>query len=200
MCNLYSMTATVDEMKRLFGPFEGDRDNLPPFDEIYPGRAAPVLRHGETGALTLEMMTWGFPGPAAAKGRPVTNVRNLDSPFWRSAIDNPQRRCLVPVTAFCEWAAEPDPVTRRKSKIWFGLSEGSASLFAFAGLWRPGEGGPFMAFLTCEANETVGAVHPKAMPVMLRPEDGLRWLGESREQACTLAVPFPDTDMRQIQS
>ena len=26
-----------------------------------------------------------------------------------------------------------------------------------------------MAFLTCEANQTVGAVHPKAMPVMLRP-------------------------------
>jgi hypothetical protein len=38
MCNLYSMTASVDEMKRLFGSFEGERDNLPPFDEIYPGK------------------------------------------------------------------------------------------------------------------------------------------------------------------
>ena len=54
MCNLYSMTATVDEMKRLFGPFEGERDNLPPFDEVYPGKPAPVLRRGEGGSLKLE--------------------------------------------------------------------------------------------------------------------------------------------------
>ena len=116
MCNLYTMTATVDEMRRLFGPFEGDRNNLPPFGEIYPGRAAPVLRRSESGGLKFETMQWGFPGPAAAKGRPVTNVRNLDSPFWRSALDNPGRRCIVPVTRFCEWTAEPDPVTRRNRK------------------------------------------------------------------------------------
>ena len=44
MCNLYTMTATVDELRRAFGPFSGDTANLPPFDEIYPGKAAPVLR------------------------------------------------------------------------------------------------------------------------------------------------------------
>ena len=27
MRNLYSMTATVDELRRMFGPFEGDTDN-----------------------------------------------------------------------------------------------------------------------------------------------------------------------------
>src|SRR5688500_5492022 len=72
MCNLYTMTATVDEMRRLFGPFTGDTANLPPFDEIYPGYQSPVLRR-EGGGLKLEMMNWGFPGPLAAKGRPVTN-------------------------------------------------------------------------------------------------------------------------------
>ena len=122
------------------------------------------------GGLMLETMTWGFPGPAAAKGRPVTNIRNLDSPFWRSALNNVERRCIVPVTRFCEWTAEPDPATKRKRKVWFGLhpAEQEEPLFAFAGLWRPGEGGPYMAFLTCDANAVVGAVHPKAMPVMLR--------------------------------
>ena len=55
--------------------------------------------------------------------------------------------------------------------VWFGLSEDQHPLFAFAGIWRPGDEGPFMAILTCEANATVGAVHPKAMPVMLRPGD-----------------------------
>ena len=201
MCNLYTMTATVDEIRRLFGEFAGDRTNLPPFDEIYPGRPAPVLRRDGAG-LRLETMIWGFPGPAAAKGRPVTNIRNLDSPFWRSALTNVERRCIVPVTRFCEWTAEPDPATRRKRKVWFGLNPPAGPtgdpLFAFAGLWRPGESGPYMAFLTCAANATVGAVHPKAMPVMLRADDALAWLDAPRESACALALPFADADMRRI--
>lgn len=199
MCNLYSMTATVDEMRRIFGPFEGDTTNLPPYDEIYPGYSAPVLRRKEDGGLKLDMMTWGFPGPQAASGRPVTNVRNLASPFWRNALNDPKRRCIVPVTSFCEWTAEPDPETQRKAKAWFGLSAEVHPLFAFAGIWRPGEGGPFMAFLTCEANDTVGAVHPKAMPVMLSPgEDIERWLGSEQADACALAKPFADTAMRRV--
>ena len=120
---------------------------MPSFDEIYPGKPAPVLRRAEGGALKLEIMEWGFPGPAAAKGRPITNIRNLASPFWRSALNRPDRRCVVPVSRFCEWEGEKGS----KRKVWFGLNEGADPLFAFAGLWRPGEGGvPYMAFLTCE--------------------------------------------------
>ena len=192
------MTAPVAELRRIFGSFDGDTSNIPPLDEIYPGRDAPVLRRKEDGGLMLDWMKWGFPGPPAAGSRPVTNVRNLSSPFWRNALNDPARRCIVPATSFCEWTAEPDPETRRKSKVWFGLREEDPPLFAFAGLWRPGEGGPFMAFLTCEANETVGAVHPKAMPVMLRPGDCATWLDSERADACALARPFEDTSMRRI--
>jgi putative SOS response-associated peptidase YedK len=195
MCNLYNMTATVDEMRRIFGPFEGDTSNLPSYDEIFPGYSAPVLRRKADGGLELAHMKWGFPGPQVAGGRPVTNVRNLNSEFWRNALTDPARRCIVPVTTFCEWTGE----SGRKTKVWFGLTEEQHPLFAFAGIWRPGEGGPFMAFLTCEANETVGAVHPKAMPVMLRPgEDVERWLGSERADACSLARPFADTGMRRV--
>lgn len=42
MCNVYTMTATVDELRRVFGSFDGDRGNLPPFNELYPGKPAPV--------------------------------------------------------------------------------------------------------------------------------------------------------------
>jgi len=193
MCNLYSMTATVDEMRRIFGPFEGDTTNLPPFDEIYPGHMAPVLRRREDGGLKLEMMKWGFPGPASAGSRPVTNVRNLSSPFWRNAL-HPRRRCIVPATTFCEWTGE----VGRKTKVWFGLSEDQHPLFAFAGIWRPGDEGPFMAILTCEANATVGAVHPKAMPVMLAPPHLGLWLDSETADACALAKPFADTAMRRM--
>jgi putative SOS response-associated peptidase YedK len=193
MCNLYNMTATVDEMRRVFGSFDGDTTNLPPFDEIFPGQMAPVLRRNPEGRLKLELMKWGFPGPQAAGSRAVTNVRNLASPFWRNALEMPARRCIVPVTGFCEWTGE----VGRKQRVWFELTrEHESRLFAFAGLWRPGEGGPFMAFLTCEANRIVGEVHPKAMPVMLRPGEVSLWLDSLREDACSLARPFEDTLMQ----
>jgi putative SOS response-associated peptidase YedK len=99
----------------------------------------------------------------------------------------------VPVTQFCEWTAEPDPETKRKRKVWFAHNE--HPVFAFAGIWRPGEEGPFMAFLTCPPNETVGAVHPKAMPVMLEPSHFDRWLSDPHESACELAAPYPDAQM-----
>ena len=55
-----------------------------------------------------------------------------------------------------------------------------------------------MAFVTGDANALVGAVHAKAMPVMLRAADALAWLDEPRENACALAQPFADADMRII--
>ena len=52
-----------------------------------------------------------------------------------------------------------------------------------------------MAFLTCDPNQTVGAVHPKAMPVMLDPTNFHRWLDAEHESACSLAVPYADSRM-----
>jgi putative SOS response-associated peptidase YedK len=55
-----------------------------------------------------------------------------------------------------------------------------------------------MAFLTCEPNQTVGAVHPKAMPVMLDPSNFRRWLDDPHEDACSLAVPYADERMQLV--
>ncbi len=191
MCNLYRMTSTVAEMAKVFGPFEGDRSNLASFDAIHPNREAPVLRQID-GALALDTILWGVPPPAKAS-RPVTNVRNLSSPFWRSMLNTPERRCLVPVTAFCEWEGEKGA----KQKVWFGRTD--TPLFAFAGIWRPTEDGPRMAFLTTEANRIVGAVHPKAMPVLLDAADHDTWLTGDYEAATGLAKPFDDSRMEIVE-
>lgn len=188
MCNVYRMRASVDELRGLVGSFAGDTTNLPAYDAIYPNREAPILRLIED-RLTLERMIWGVPPPASAS-RPVTNVRNLASPFWRSMLQTPERRCLVPVTAFCEWTGKAG----QKSKVWFGMEDDAP--FAFAGLWRPTEDGARMAFLTCAPNSLVGAVHPKAMPVILAPDEHEHWLTGSLDEIVNLAQPYPDEGMR----
>ena len=195
MCNLYRMTSNADAIRQLFGASLGEIDmagiNLPPFEGIYPDYEAPVVTARDTGAA-LGLMRWGWP-PFGEVKRPVTNVRNLQSPMWRSALRDPARRCLVPVTAFCEYGAAPDPVTRRKRQHWFALPSGDP--FAFAGIWRPADDGPRFAFLTCEPNALVGAVHPKAMPVMLMGHALGTWLRADWDVAADLVAPFDDDAM-----
>lgn len=196
MCNLYRMTSNADAIAQLFGPFSAIESNVPPQLEIFPDYQAPVIVAGE-GGRRLTTMTWGWPPPGQVK-RPVTNIRNLASPMWRSAIADPARRCLVPVTAFSEWSSDPDPLTGRKRKHWFALR--NAELFAFAGLWRPTRDGPRYAFLTCEANATVGRVHPKAMPVILdAPDEATRWLAASGDEAIAMQCPLADEAMAEIE-
>ena len=196
MCNLYRMTSAADAIAQLFTPLDTGGANLPPLHEIFPDYAAPVIVSGDDGRR-LVSMKWGWP-PFGSVKRPVTNIRNLASPMWRSALANPAQRCVVPVTAFSEWSAEPDPLTGRKRKHWFALRD--AELFAFAGLWRPTAEGPRFAFLTCEPNELVGRIHPKAMPVILdSPDEASRWLNVAGEEAAAMQRPLADEAMAEIE-
>lgn len=161
---------------------------LPP-PELFPKRHAWAVRQ-EDGRRVLDVMSWGFPPPPKASPAPVTNVRNLASPFWKSALANPARRCLVPFTDFCEWEGEKGSKTAR----WFNAP--AREIVSFAGIWRPTEAGPAMAFLTCgylgdPAQHIVGAVHPKACPVILHEEDEQAWLDGSYDDVCALAQPYP---------
>ncbi|GJE61773.1 SOS response-associated peptidase [Methylobacterium trifolii] len=207
MCNLYSLRLGPDALRRAFGIARDETGNLPPQPGIFPDQMAPVVRQAEDGR-TLSMMRWGFPSPPNVAGPPVTNVRNVASPFWRPWL-KPEQRCLVPVTSFSEYA-DTKP---RKTPVWFALDEDRPP-FAFAGIWRPWKGvrgtrkeNPdrveedhrLYGFLTCPANGVVGPVHPKAMPVLLTtPEEWRTWLEAPAEEALTLQRPLPDAMMREV--
>jgi putative SOS response-associated peptidase YedK len=139
------MTASQPEIALRFGVAPAlimpEPERLPP-PELFPKREAFVVCE-EDGQRRLDVMTWGFPPPGNSRA-PVTNVRSLNSPFWRSALNRRDRRCLVPVTDFCEWEGE------KGSKIarWFSVHD--TPLFAVAGVSRPTEQGRAFAFLTCE--------------------------------------------------
>lgn len=192
MCNNYRLRGAAIAIAETMGiPFEADI-TLPPHD-LFPRRPAMIVRQAGAGAgagREAALLQWGFPPPPGVRG-PVTNVRNLASPFWRSALATPARRCLIPATEFCEWEGEAGAKRQR----WFRLP--SQPVFAFAGIWRPlgddlfGSPGGAFAMLTCEPNALVAAIHPKAMPVILHPEDYDGWLTAPLGAVLELAAPFP---------
>ena len=196
MCNLYRQRAT-ENLSRIFDalpladPPELKLDNYPKYD-------ACVVRK-EEGKRVLEVMAWGIITTIKGKSgkpiqKPVTNVRNLESPFWRSTIANPAQRCLVPFTSFAEPRPGKDPETGRPANWWFTI-EGEEAC-AFAGIWRWSEDRARFAFLTCEPNPLVAPLHPTAMPVILQREDYDKWLDGEAADACSLAQPFPSQLMR----
>jgi putative SOS response-associated peptidase YedK len=194
MCNLYSLTRSQDEIRQLARALRDIVGNLPPLPGIYPDTLAPVVRTAEDGVRELSMMRWGFPPPPSIRTRPVTNVRNGKSGYWRPWL-KPEQRCLVPLTSFCEWSDSRPKVTH-----WFALAD-DRPLFWFAGIWRPwtgdrrGETGEhrLYAFLTTQANAVVAPIHAKAMPVVLTTEDDCEmWLTAPLEEALALPQPAPN--------
>jgi putative SOS response-associated peptidase YedK len=206
MCNLYSMTRAQDAMRKLFGAKHDRAGNLPSLPGIFPDQLAPVVCNAKDGERSLEIMRWGFPPPPNLGTRPVTNVRNTKSKYWRAWLE-PAYRCLVPATSFCEYSDAPPKVPH-----WFALDD-SRPLFAFAGIWRPwtgvrgtkaersaaaGETGSeerehlLFSFLTTEANDVVRPIHAKAMPVLLTtPADFDTWLSADPDEALELQRSLP---------
>lgn len=192
MCNLYSMTTNREALRQLFLAGWDRTGNQPPLPAIFPDQLAPVVRVGRDGARVIEAMRWGFPPPPNLGTRPVTNVRNTASPYWRGWL-KPEFRCLVPATSFCEYTDSLPKVPH-----WFALGA-DRSPFAFAGIWRPwtgtrkGETGEHLlfSFLTTDANDIVRPVHAKAMPVILTGEDWDTWLQADMPTALALQRPLP---------
>jgi putative SOS response-associated peptidase YedK len=203
MCNLYNQTTAAEAMRQLFDDLHNDAGNIEPGD-VYPDRMAPIVTAGSNGHV-LHRARWGLPSPPqfhspSGIDRGVTNVRNTTSPHWRRWL-GPEHRCLVPVDRF----AEPRPGGRGAGNAWFGQAEGLPMFFA--GIWVPrwtsirklkdGETtDDLFAFLTCEPNSVVGAIHPKAMPVILTDGDEWKtWLMAPWSAVQKLQRPLPDREL-----
>ncbi len=209
MCNLYAQTKSQDAMRQVFrNVLEEDEDlidttgNLASAPGIFPDYPAPIIRRRPDRNWTLTTARWGMPTPpvylTGKRTDPgVTNIRNVSSPHWRRWLDV-EHRCLVPFTSFSEVDARPG--APRNNPVWFALGQ-DRPLACFAGIrteWtavrklKEGEvTAELFGFLTCEPNDTVRPVHPKAMPVILtKPEEWRCWLTADASEALTLQRPL----------
>jgi putative SOS response-associated peptidase YedK len=130
----------------------------------------------------------------------TTNVRKTSSSHWKRWL-GVESRCLVPFNSFSEFNREAG------GDIWFALGEERPTAF-FAGIWVPQwksvrkvktgeETIDLYAFLTTEPNAEVGAIHDKAMPVILTtPEECEIWMTAPWERASALQRPMPDGSLQ----
>jgi hypothetical protein len=96
-----------------------------------------------------------------------------------------------------------DSAHGKKPPVWFAFNE-SRPLAFFAGIWTPqwksvrkvkeGETtNDLYAFLTTEPNAEVGAIHPKAMPVILTTQEDIdHWMTAPAAEALKIQRPLVD--------
>jgi putative SOS response-associated peptidase YedK len=122
-----------------------------------------------------------------------------ESKYWTRWLGT-ENRCVVPFDSFSEYNKAEG------GDIWFALDE-TRPLACFAGIstnWtsvrkvKEGETtNNIFAFLTTEPNAEVGAIHPKAMPVILTTPDEVEiWMTAHADEALKLQRPLPNGALR----
>ncbi|MDJ0920974.1 MAG: SOS response-associated peptidase [Henriciella sp.] len=112
-----------------------------------------------------------------------------ERPVYRGAFR--YWRCLIPVSGYYVWTGRP------KAKTAFAVGLRERHWFCLAGLWDTAliNGSALESFtvLTTRPNDTVaGLAH--TMPVIVRPEDYLRWLDPRSGDVTDLFEPFSAID------
>lgn len=200
MCNRARMLGEPETIVERFGAkWLADRpmDNRFHPQELVPFGRSWVVRENDRGR-GVDVMAWDVLGgqakrPMKAGGPPrplaMTNVRNLGLPQWRRLAERPENRCIIPLTEFCEWPPNKDPELGIKGEMWFGVID--QPIFGVAGFWQAIGDKPGFSMVTCDPNELVAPIHPKAMITILHEDQWDRWLTGSYEDAVELQKPYP---------
>ena len=192
MCNRARLSSEPETLFERFGASWAQdvvRPNKDPV-ELFPNPGKAFVVREELGRPAVEVMLWDVLG-GAGKWK-MTNVRNLALPQWRKLATEPNNRCLVPLTEFCEWTPDPQQVGKGKpvkGEMWFAVTD--QPVFAVAGFWQQTSKGAGFTMVTCNPNELVAPIHPKAMITILHEADWDRWLRGSYDDVVALQQPYP---------
>ena len=173
MCNKYKTQGdTISDFIRDLLELPLSLDSISPNKIVSPTDNVPVVRLTSKGYEQLEMR-WGLV-PAWSKqmpDRPLTNARSETVDELKSFSEAfHKRRCIMPAAEFYEW------IKRTKQRVTFQPKDGE---FLFAGLWESWKSDDktieSCVMLTTAANDVMAPVHDR-MPVILKPEDCVKWL------------------------
>jgi putative SOS response-associated peptidase YedK len=76
-----------------------------------------------------------------------------------------------------------------KGGMWFEVPK--QPVFAVAGFWQQTVKGAGFTMVTCDPNELVASIHPKAVITTLHEADWDRWLGGGYDDVVALQQPYP---------
>lgn len=166
---------------------------------IPPMTYNPIIRRSlETRQLELFPCLWGlvpswWNKPLSEKKFSTFNARAEtvhEAASFRGAFRH--KRCLVPVSGFYEWMRDG------KSAVPFAIGLRNRRWFCFAGLWDCAliDGSELHTFtiLTTTPNDVMAGIHTR-MPVILQPDDYMRWIDGDYSDLADLFEPFPANDM-----
>ena len=191
MCNLYTQTKSVEELRQLFAEremvltFPEGAPNLPP-GEIRISDNAPIVRAatGAAGAYELVTRRWSWPGPG---GKPVFNFRSEGRQFGSG-------RCLIVADGFYEYTTPQDPKQKKKDR-WLFTAPGDA-LIGIAGLIRDApEIGEAFTMLTTEPGPDVARYHGRQV-ALLAPAAWRPWLDGEPSRDLIGPVPAGTLEVR----
>ncbi|WP_076071694.1 SOS response-associated peptidase family protein [Sphingomonas montana] len=197
MCNRARMAGEPETITERFGGrWLADRpmDNRFHPQELTPRSRAWIVRQDDRGR-GIDVMSWDVLGGQAKF--PMTNVRQMGLPQWRKLAGPVQHRCLVPLTEFAEFTPDKhnlgDGKPPLKGEMWFSVTD--QPVFAVAGFWQPTAKGNGFTMVTCDPNELVAPIHPKAMITVLEEADWDRWLTGSYDDVVALQRPYSSDRM-----
>jgi putative SOS response-associated peptidase YedK len=183
------------------GPRPAFAGAFPPSWNVAPTDTLPVVRFdAKVHQRSLDMLRWGLI-PYWAKGIKVgfatinAKAEGIESkPAFRKAFE--RRRCLVPADNFYEWKKTAT------GKQPYVLALADRGIMALAGVWEnwqspAGEWVRSFAIITTTPNELCGEIHNR-MPVILKPDAWLAWLGEEPAEVAelkSLLAPYPSDEM-----
>jgi putative SOS response-associated peptidase YedK len=194
MCGRYTITATPEVLRALFGYAE--QPNFPPRYNIAPSQPIPIVRLID-GKRQFALVRWGLLPSWVKDPKKFTLLINargesaVEKPAFRAAMK--RRRCLIPADGFYEWQAGG----ARKQPYFIHKISGEP--FAFAGLWETwtgpnGEELETAAIVTTAANKTLAPIHDR-MPVIVPPDAFDLWLDSANVDPMTASAlihPAPE--------
>lgn len=200
MCGRYTITVTMEELMIRYFTNDVNIDHYAPIYNAAPTQQVPAVIHTGT-SYKLGELRFGLV-PSWAKddkiGSKMINARAeslLEKPAFKRLIST--RRCIIPSDGFYEWKQTGS----NKQPMRIVMRDGS--IFSMAGLydiWMDPQGNKISTctIITTSPNSLMAEIHNR-MPVILRPEDEMKWLSRDNHDIpalMNLLKPYDEAKMK----